>query len=931
LAPTAAHAQDEAATTEAPTTEAPMTEAPTTGAPVQEAPVTGDPTATDGRASDPAPAGDGGDGTDEEPAPPLASGATVVGELVVAWPEHEDPDEAHARAEDGPLTWVETADGRAVRLPAEDLADHLGEGSGHEAGDVPAGATVEVVVGREVTDDATREDGVAPARDVLAAEVLEPASAEEAPVPATTVTNEVTVVMVVPKGGQRDAMTLDRVVAAVGGPVAQFWREQSNGSIEIAVTGQHSWVDAGFGCSMPYELWDDVAGKVGFPGGPGKHLLLYIAGSPATQSSCAYGLATIGGSPASGGRLYARGIGTSVIAHEFGHNFGLGHSSALQCEGALESGRCELQQYRDYHDVMGISWDQVGSLNAPQAARLGFIPEDARQSMGIPSTPVTVALAPASGRTGTRAVRLIDAEGTAYWLEYRAPSGRDAWLATGANRYGLDAGVQLRRAAGQPDTSVLLDATPGGYDDWTGDMRVSLQVGQPVSISAGDFRITVENVTATEASVRVARGVAPTVPATVISRTYDRSGGPDGPLGYPTSVESCGLRDGGCLRTFDKGAIYWSPATGARIVHGAIHGDWQRRGAERSSIGYPVTDTLCGLVASGCYQGFQQGWVYTSKDTAPVVVRGGIRERWQGLGSENGMLGYPVDDERCGLPGGGCAQSFTGGSLVWSAATGARAVRGGILTRWNSDGADAAGYPVSDTICGLPAQGCYQLFQRGSVYVSAATGAAVVRGGIRERWQATGSEHGALGYPVTDEQCGLAGGGCQQQFAGGVVVWSSATGARAVVGEIVSRWASRGPADVGYPTTDTMCGLRAQGCYQFFERGSVYVSTDTAPAVVRGGIRERWEGNGLENGPLGYPTADEQCGLRGGGCAQEFLHGTITWSPVSGAQPVRGAIRDAWLAAGGLDGDLGYPVGEGHPYDGGLRQHFQGGTLTSAS
>ncbi|HEX2074241.1 MAG TPA: hypothetical protein VHF92_10685 [Geodermatophilus sp.] len=949
LAPTAVRAEEPTPAPSAPETTTVPAPEPTAPAPEPTAPQTTAPEATAPQTTAPAPeatapetAAPAPTAAPETSAPAPASPETVVGEIVVAWPEHEDPAAAVAHADEGPLVWIETADGEAVRVPTEDLAAHVAgdlpeevASSPEGAGALPAGATVEVTVGGEVPDPATQE-GVEPARDVLTAEVVAlPPADQPATLPATALTNEVTVVMVVPSGGTRDSRTLSQVVSAVDGPVADFWREQSGGAIQVGVTGRYDWISTTAACSNPTELWREVAARVGFTSGPGKHLLLYVTSTPSTLSGgCPYGLAEVGSQPSSGGRLYVRGIATSVLAHELGHNFGLGHSSGLQCDGTVESGTCQQVAYRDYYDVMGVSWDQVGSLNPPQAARLGLLPSGQQQAITAPASATTVTLTPYADRTGTRVARLTDAEGDVWWLEYRTPTGRDAWLGTSANRYGLDSGVLLRRSSPMPDTSTLLDGTPSTSSGWSGDMQFALPVGRTVTISGGDFALTVQSVSTTGAQVRIGRGVPPAESTTVIRAAYDRSGGPDGPLGSPTSGEWCGLRDGGCLQTFEHGAIYWSPATGARVVHGQIYGSWYRGGAESGRLGYPVTDTLCGLVSSGCYQGFERGgWMYVSSGTAPAVVLGGIREKWQATGSENGPLGYPVGDERCGLTRGGCVQDFTGGSIYWSPTTGARMVRGPILAHWSArGGVTGIGYPTSDTLCGLRSVGCYQLFERGSAYVSANTNAALVVGGIREKWQATGSENGPLGYPVGDERCGLARGGCVQQFAGGSIYWSPTTGARMVRGPILTHWSARGGVTgIGYPTSDTLCGLRSVGCYQLFERGSAYVSANTDAAIVLGGIRERWQALGLENGPLGYPTADERCGLAGGGCVQPFQWGAIAWSSPTGAWSVREQLHAAWVSAGAESGGLGYPLEEQRAVSGGTSQRFQGGTLTWSS
>jgi uncharacterized protein with LGFP repeats len=408
-----------------------------------------------------------------------------------------------------------------------------------------------------------------------------------------------------------------------------------------------------------------------------------------------------------------------------------------------------------------------------------------------------------------------------------------------------------------------------------------------------------------------ATGAQPSLPGP-IRDAWARAGYEAGVMGYPTSGVICGLKNGGCFQNYQGGAIMWSPASGAALsTHSGIRDFWQQQNFENGPLGYPTSNATCGLKNGGCFQNFQGGTVMWSPSSgAQTIIPGPVQQVWQRTGYENGTLGYPTGKQQCNSASSLCTQTFQGGTAAWSSANGGWAVPGTAAGIWQPA---KIGYPVAAQTCGLRDAGCFQNFQRGVIMYSPVSGTVALTGQMLTVWQQTGFENGGLGYPTSAQTCGLKDQGCYQNFEKASILSSPSTGAHPVyLGPFLSAWAASGfeNGSLGYPTSDQFCGTRNGGCFQNFQKGTIMWSPATgAQPITFAPIRTAWAKSGFENGKLGYPTNTIICGLKNGGCFQNFEKGSILWSSTSGATPmILGPIQTAWGQQGFENGPLGYPT-----------------------
>jgi uncharacterized protein with LGFP repeats len=103
-------------------------------------------------------------------------------------------------------------------------------------------------------------------------------------------------------------------------------------------------------------------------------------------------------------------------------------------------------------------------------------------------------------------------------------------------------------------------------------------------------------------------------PMNDIQSEYQGLGGESSLLGAPLSQERA-LPDGrGRSQFFQRGAIYWTRENGAHVVTGPIRDAWVRDGAERSDVGYPVSEEQSANNGRDRKQYFEHGAIYWSPD-----------------------------------------------------------------------------------------------------------------------------------------------------------------------------------------------------------------------------------------------------------------------------------------------------------------------------
>ncbi|CDO10861.1 hypothetical protein C1S82_11225 [Mycolicibacterium cosmeticum] len=332
-----------------------------------------------------------------------------------------------------------------------------------------------------------------------------------------------------------------------------------------------------------------------------------------------------------------------------------------------------------------------------------------------------------------------------------------------------------------------------------------------------------------------------------ISAAWDGAGGDTGPLGAKDGgVYAVGAGFG---QNFAGGKIFFTPETGAHIMTGAILDKYQSLGGPADSdLGFPTIDEGPGRAPdsrNSTFSAADNPVIFWTPDNGARVVRGPINAAWDKLGGSAAVLGVPSGDETS--RGDVISQQFTGGEVSWNRKT----------KQFTTTPPELA-----DQLAGL------------EVPSDATSEIAAAR-------RAAGGALGPLGAP-DGGQYAIGSDGVGQNFAGGKIFYSPATGANVVTGQVLAKYESVGgpTGDLGFPTASEADGGLAPASrfvpFAAADQPVIFWTPDFGAVIVRGAMNAAWQKLGGATGELGAPKSDQT--ENGDVISQQFSGGSISWN-----------------------------------------------------
>ncbi len=232
---------------------------------------------------------------------------------------------------------------------------------------------------------------------------------------------------------------------------------------------------------------------------------------------------------------------------------------------------------------------------------------------------------------------------------------------------------------------------------------------------------------------------------------------------------------GAYMQQFDSGLIMYNESVGAAFeMHGSIF-QYYKTTANKSELGYLVSDEGNTTKPGGRKSLFRKGGIYWSPATGSFPVTGQMYIDYEQFG-ESAFIGWPVAASN--PISNGKEQVFQGARMYYkNGSPKAFEVHGAILAKYlATGGVNIWGYPAtneSDILNGASIVGKFNDFENCTIYWTSGTGAFEVHGDIRQKYRDLNGPIGQMGFPTSDESDipGSSGGSRYNTFQNGSILW----------------------------------------------------------------------------------------------------------------------------------------------------------------